>query len=190
MYEKQHRPTHQTHHGNLTPSETPAQQQPPPPPTRLQTEPELLSTSSTLSSAVPLETLNRALAAELIRAPLTGRRKRLRGNEAKRLASAVLQPLHAKPSPGSTPPAKVMSDYALGIAISSCLGLAGTVGVGIGGPTGGVRRVECIRFRVGGDGYESPVDEEDDDEEHENAARGGGSIKETFDVFFAVAFGG
>jgi hypothetical protein len=90
-----------------------------------------------------------------------------------------------------------MSDQALGIAISSCLGLTSAVGVGIGGPTGGVRRVECIRFRIGGDGYESPID---DDEEDGDAAAdhlrststnsGGGGIKETFDVFFAVNFGG
>ncbi|EUC36312.1 hypothetical protein COCCADRAFT_2615 [Bipolaris zeicola 26-R-13] len=191
MYEKQHRPTHQTYHGNLTPSETPAQPRPPPP-THSQPKPELPSTSPQLPSAVPLETLNRALAAELIRAPLTGRRKRLRGNEAKRLASAILQPLHAKPPPTSLAPTKLMSDYALGIAISSCLGLASTVGVGAGGPTGGVRRVECVRFRVGGDGYESPVDEEEDDDETESstARHGARSIKETFDVFFNVAFGG
>ena len=201
MYDKQHRPTHQTYHGALTPSETPAQPRPPPP-TRSQTEPEL-STSSQLPSAVPLETLNRALAAELIRAPLTGRRKRLRGNEAKTLASAILQPLYAKPTPGTTAPAKVMNDYALSIAISSCLGLAGTVGVGTGGPTGGVRRVECIRFRVGGDGYESPIDDDDDDtttnnnntnnnnqDESDSLSRSSANIKETFDVFFAVSFGG
>jgi hypothetical protein len=80
-----------------------------------------------------------------------------------------------------------MSDQALGIAISSCLGLTNAVGGGIGGPTGGVRRVECIRFRIGGDGYESPIDEDDDDADtlHE-----GGRIKETFDVQFAVSFGG
>lgn len=184
MYEKQNRPTHQTYHGALTPSETPAQPRPPPP-TRSQTEPEL-STSSQMPT-VPLETLNRALAAELIRAPLSGRRKRLRGNEAKTLASAILQPLYAKPTPGSASPAKVMSDQALGIAISSCLGLAGSVGVGVGGPTGGVRRVECIRFRIGGDGYESPIDEDDEDADN---MQGGGRIKETFDVSFAVSFGG
>jgi hypothetical protein len=80
-----------------------------------------------------------------------------------------------------------MSDDLIGLAISSCLGLTGAVGIGTGGPNGGVRRVECIRFRVGGDGYESPIDDEDEDAEgmHE-----GGTVKETFDVSFAVAFGG
>ncbi|KAF7448305.1 Abp2 multi-domain protein [Pyrenophora tritici-repentis] len=187
MYEKQGRPTHQTYHGALTPSETPAQPRPPPP-TRSQTELDLSAMSPIPS--IPLETLNRALAAELIRAPLGGRRKRLRGNEAKTLASAILQPLYAKPSSGPSPAAKVMSDQALSIAISSCLGLTSTVGFGLGGPTGGVRRVDCIRFRVGGDGYESPIDDEDEEAETSNDAQGSGRIKETFDVLFAVSFGG
>jgi hypothetical protein len=175
-------PTHHTYHGALTPSETPAQPQPPL--TRPQPQP-----SSPVPSlpAVSLESLNRALAAELIRAPLTGRRKRLRGTEAKYLASSILQPLYAKPTAGATAPAKIMSDQVLGIAISSCLGLTSTVGIGAGGPSGGVRRVECIRFRIGGDGYESPIDDDDDedaDNMHESSI-----IKETFDVSFAVSFG-
>lgn len=79
-----------------------------------------------------------------------------------------------------------MTNDLIGIAISSCLGLTSAVGFGTGGPTGGVRRVECIRFRIGGDGYESPIDDEDEDADmHE-----GGMVKETFDVSFAVTFGG
>ena len=176
-------PTHHTYHGALTPSETPAQPRPPPP-TRSPTQP----TSPEISlPSVPLDSLNRALAAELIRAPLTGRRKRLRGTEAKHLASCILQPLYAKPTAGSSAPAKVMSDQVLGIAISSCLGMTSTVGIGTGGPTGGVRRVDCIRFRIGGDGYESPIDEDDEDADNMHE---GGTIKETFDVSFAVSFGG
>jgi hypothetical protein len=175
-------PTHHTYHGALTPSETPAQPQAPP--VRSQNQPTL--PASALPS-VPLDSLNRALAAELIRAPLTGRRKRLRGIEAKHLASSILQPLYAKATTGSAAPAKVMNDQVLGIAISSCLGLTSTVGIGTGGPMGGVRRVECIRFRIGGDGYESPIDDEDEDADnmHESS-----TIKETFDVSFAVSFGG
>jgi hypothetical protein len=175
-------PTHHTYHGTITPSETPAQSQHPAPVSQI----PVPAQSSSLPS-VALDSLNRALAAELIRAPLTGRRKRLRGTEAKHLATSILQPLYAKPSSGSTAPAKVMSDQVLGIAISSCLGLTSTVGIGAGGPTGGVRRVECIRFRIGGDGYESPIDDEDDDADNMQES---GVIKETFDVSFAVSFGG
>jgi hypothetical protein len=111
----------------------------------------------------------------------------LRGTEAKHLASSILQPLYAKPSSASAAPTKVLSDQVLGIAISSCLGLTSTVGIGAGGPIGGVRRVECVRFRIGGDGYESPIDDEDDDADNMQES---GVIKETFDVSFAVSFGG
>jgi hypothetical protein len=80
-----------------------------------------------------------------------------------------------------------MSDQILSIAISSCLGLSNAVGIGLGGPSGGVKRVECVRFRIGGDGYESPIEDNDDDTGDPDSA---GPIKETFDVFFAVSFGG
>ncbi|KAL5117102.1 hypothetical protein ACEQ8H_005061 [Pleosporales sp. CAS-2024a] len=176
-------PSTDAYPGTLTRSETPA---PPRPlaPTRTLHE----STSPALGlPPVSLEGLNRALAAELIRAPLTGRRKRLRGTEAKNIASSILQPLYASPSMSSTAPAKMMSDQVLGIAICSCLGMTTAIGIGSGGPSGGVRRVECIRFRVGGDGYESLMD--DDDEDADNM-RENDTIKETFDVSFAVSFGG
>ncbi|KAF2744477.1 hypothetical protein M011DRAFT_408236 [Sporormia fimetaria CBS 119925] len=74
----------------------------------------------------------------------------------------------------------------LSFAISSCLGMCAAVGLGAGGPTGGVRRIECVRFRVGGDGYESPVD---DDEDEETEGLEGAHIKESFDVHFGVSFG-
>jgi len=80
-----------------------------------------------------------------------------------------------------------MSDQILGIAISSYLGLSSVVGLGTGGPNGGVRRVECVRFRVGADGYEDPYEEDDEDAE---GLHDSGNIKETFDVYFGVAFGG
>lgn len=154
-----------SYHGTLTPSETPARSHPPLAPT---SQPQ--HTSPDTSTPSPsLEILNRALAAELIRAPLSGRRKRLRGTEAKHLASSILTPLHTTTS--STPHSTLL--------IASYLGLPGTLG-----PTGGVRRVECIRFRVGGDGYESPIDDDENDED------AGGEVRETFDVSFAVSFGG
>ncbi|KAF9701917.1 hypothetical protein EKO04_000096 [Ascochyta lentis] len=175
--------SHLNFHGHFTPVETPARPQPPP---RSQNE-ATVSTSTPSLPSVSLDTLNRALAAELIRAPLTGRRKRLRGNEAKNLASSILLPLYAKPSAGHTSPVKIMSNQVLGIAISSCLGLSNAAGIGTGGPSGGVKRVECARFRIGGDGYESPIEDNEDDVEGIN---GSVTVKETFDVFFAVSFGG
>ncbi|PSN68136.1 hypothetical protein BS50DRAFT_573098 [Corynespora cassiicola Philippines] len=174
-----HNLAHQQH--APTPLETPAHAQP------LSRPQSQQSSSPSPLPQLPQEALNRALAAELIRAPITGRRKRLRSNEAKNLASAILQPLYSKPTVGVPSPAKVMSDQVLGIAISSCLGLTNAVGLGTGGPTGGVRRVECVRFRVGGDGYESPID---DDDEDADSMHGSGSIRETFDVSFVLSFGG
>lgn len=159
------------------------------PPTQQQVSPSYQPQSAVAALELPLippETLNRAIAAELIRAPLSGPRKRLRGTEAKNLASSILQQLYAKPTTGAASPAKVMSDHILGIVISSFLGMCSAVGLGAGGPMGGVRRVECVRFRVGGDGYESPIDEDDEDTGGIDAS----SIKESFDVYFGVSFGG
>jgi len=188
-------PTHHTYHGALTPSETPAQARPPVPPTSLAASeiPTTATTTPTTSTLIALskETLNRALAAELIRAPLAGRRKRLRGTEAKLLASAIIHPLYTAPtastaSTASPAQAQHMTEAALGVAISSCLGLGAAVGLGAGGPVGGVKTVECRRFRVGGDGYESPVDEEGED----GGSGDGAGVKETFDVCFSMGFGG
>lgn len=141
--------------------------------------------SATEWPQIASETLNRALAGELLRAPFSGPRKRLRGVEAKNIASAILQPLYTKPTSGASSAAKIMSDQMLSIVISSCLGLGSAVGLGLGGPSGGVRRVECTRFRVGGDGYESPIDEDDEDAENMEA----GMVKESFDIYFGISFG-
>ncbi|KAL5402773.1 hypothetical protein PMIN04_012937 [Paraphaeosphaeria minitans] len=148
--------------------------------------PEATTPSSSLPTLAP-DALKRALAASLIRAPLIGRRKRLSGTEAKALASAILSPL-TPPSPSSSSPSspKTMSQPVLAIAIASCLGLASAVGLGVGGPAGGVKRVECVRFRVGADGYESPVSS--DFSEAEGGADAA-ALRESFDVFFGVSFG-
>lgn len=159
--------------------------------TASQNSPRTPAQATTVHESMPIlppEALKRALVAELIRAPLSGRRKRLSGTEAKDLASSILSPLTAKPTSGISTSTKVMNDQLLGIAISSCLGLTSAVGLGSGGPAGGVRRVECARFRVGGDGYESPIDDEDEDDNQTLAAKS--TVRETFDVFFHVSFGG
>ncbi|KAF2006244.1 hypothetical protein P154DRAFT_517901 [Amniculicola lignicola CBS 123094] len=182
----------QTHQPSQIPSQAPIQQQPPP---SLQAQPTPSPSSPIPLPLIPPTTLNRALAAELIRAPLTGRRKRLRGTEAKNLASSILSPLLSKPANNPNNPAsRIINESVLSVAISSCLGLCSVVGLGTGGPVGGVRRVECVRFRVGGDGYESPVEEDEDGDEGGLAGVSGvggtGNIRETFDVIFNVSFGG
>lgn len=175
--------TQQTPQTASTPSYTPSQGHPSPH-TRLPA-----STMGAASSPIPqvsVDTLNRALAAELIRAQLKGRKKRLRGTEAKNLASAILQPLYATSNSGPSASAKNVNDHMLGIIISGCLGLGSAVGLGAGGPNGSVRRLECVRFRVGGDGYEDPID---DDEEDADTMNDGSTIRESFNVTFNVSFG-
>jgi hypothetical protein len=164
------------------------QQQPQSTPASAQTpgQPQPHSPATQQIPLLPPESINRALVAELIRAPLSGRRKRLRGTEAKALASAILSPLFAKPSSGTASPSKVINDQILNIAISSCLGLTSAVGLGTGGPNGGVRRVECVRFRIDGEGYESPFEGDDDDADNLTGA----NVRETFDVHFGISFGG
>lgn len=180
MFDK---PNEQHHQRQPSAQSLPAPPQPAPP----QPTPPALPLPS-----LPPEALKRALVAELVRAPMSGRKKRLGGAEAKNIASSILAPLlpaTGTPLPPPSSPAKAMSDQLLAIAISSCLGLTTAVGLGAGGPQGGVRRVECARFRVGGDGYESPVDEDDEDADGLGGGAPGG-IRESFDVYFGVAWGG
>ena len=169
------------------------QEQSTPSPTQIPSAPQppsqthLQTVASIAVPVLPEEALKRALVAELIRAPLSGRRKRLSGTEAKNLASSIMSSVNAKSGLTASTPTKAMSDQVLGIAISSCLGLTSAVGLGSGGPVGGVRRVECTRFRIGRDGYESPIDEGEDDDQ---TAATEGTVRETFDVLFHVGFGG
>jgi len=148
--------------------------------------PQSQSQSETSSPILELshETLNRALAAELLRAEIRGRRRRLRGSEAKNLAAAILQNLRGS-QPSSASSGKSMADSSFRLAIASCLGLCGQVGMGSGGPTGSAKKVVVQRFRIGGDGYDSPVDEDEDE-----MPEGGERIRESFDVVWNVTFGG
>ncbi|OCL07833.1 hypothetical protein AOQ84DRAFT_294349 [Glonium stellatum] len=57
--------------------------------------------------------------------------------------------------------------------------------MGSGGPIGNVKRVVVQRFRIGGDGYDSPVDEDEDE-----TPESGGRIRESFDVVWNITFGG
>jgi hypothetical protein len=50
---------------------------------------------------------------------------------------------------------------------------------------GAVKKISVRRFRVGGDGYDSPIDDDDDDETED-----GVNVKETFDIEWELALGG
>lgn len=130
------------------------------------------------------EDLKRALAADLLRADITGR-KRLRGTEAKALAEALLRRLNI--------PDNKVGEEVHRIVCASWLGLSGQTGLtgsgmGTAGGGGSAKRIVARRFRVGRDGYDSPVDEE---EEGGGGTSGeGDGVRETFDVSWRVCFGG
>jgi hypothetical protein len=135
------------------------------------------------------EALKRALAADLLKADLTGRSKSLRGTEAKELAESLLAHLrtHRISSPGSSaddPDARAADDVFRATA-ASWLGLNALAAPAAAAwnPVGssGVKKIHVRRFRVGGDGYDSPIDDEDDDE---------GETKMTFDIEWELSLGG
>ncbi|KAF2840362.1 hypothetical protein M501DRAFT_913573, partial [Patellaria atrata CBS 101060] len=145
---------------------------PKPQPRRLQQQTPV----STFPSNPP-HSLKRALAADLLRADIVGR-KRLRGSEAKGLADAVLRQL--RPSAQNEASDQISEDSKR-ISNASWLGLGQQVGLGNGGPVGGMKKVVCRRFRVSGDGYESPIDEDEEIPE--------GEVKESFDVSWGLLCG-
>jgi hypothetical protein len=141
--------------------------------------------------AITIEDLKRALAADLLRADIVGRPKRLRGSEAKELAEALISNLRARQSSGlvdGTSP----SDEIFLFTCATWLGLSapsGSPAAGVWNPVvssgSGAKKIVARKFRVNRDGYDSPVDDEDEDMESEPSA-----IKETFDVEWELTLGG
>lgn len=121
------------------------------------------------------EDLKRALAHELLRATLSGRkRKRLRGHEAKGLAAAML--------------ARIENPSVMQAA--TWLGLANELaGISEGKVQGGGKKIVCHRFRVDDDGYDSPMEDDDADEGPSEEADER-KIKETWDVSWSLLLGG
>lgn len=127
------------------------------------------------SREVPFESVRRALAADLLRADVEGR-KRLRGTEAKGLADVLLRRLKAHYNPRAQVPATHLA------IVASFLGLAPELGINSQG-FGGTKSLSSQRYRVGGDGYDSPID--DDDYRPEEGER----IRESIDLRWSVALG-
>lgn len=126
------------------------------------------------------EDVKRALTADLLRARITGR-KRLRGAEAKALADALLRRM--KPEGGSSSQDEMSKDVFPSVS-ANWLGLSLT-GNGCSAPNGGsAKEIVVQRFRVGKDGYDSPI--YDDEEESETPA----VVKETFDISWSATLGG
>lgn len=133
------------------------------------------------------ETLKRALAHDLLRATLTGwRRKRLRGAEAKGLAAAMLARIGSQST----------EQAATWLGLTEEMGLADANTVKFHGEG---KRISVTRFRVGEDGYDSPIDDDedgdadgDDDGDVDVQAKKVAKrrVKESFDVSWTVSMGG
>ncbi|KAK7730805.1 hypothetical protein SLS57_001639 [Botryosphaeria dothidea] len=131
---------------------------------------------------VTREALKRLLAADLLRADLSGR-KRLRGHEAKALADAILTQLSAQIEGTGE------EDSSINQGLVNWLGYSTHIGLGHAPIPSGIKKIVVQKYRVSDDGYESPIDE-DDDEREEIALGEGTRIKETFDVSWSLMFGG
>jgi hypothetical protein len=121
------------------------------------------------AAAAGTEDLKRALVASLLRAEISGRAKRLRGTEAKELADAILRKLNA-------------TGYGQAEELHRFLCASW---LGISSPAGALaqKKITVRRFRVGGDGYDSPLEDED-------TLHDGDEIRETFDVEWSHSLGG
>ena len=141
------------------------------------------------------EDLKRALAADLLRADLTGRGgKRLRGSEAKDLAEALLSRLRSPQPQHHQQPAQQPSAFpapdAFNTTSAAWLGLSQLAGL----PqlTGSAKKIFVQRYRVGRDGYDSPIDDDDDQGEAQDGppqAAAEGEVRETFDIEWTAGLG-
>ncbi|KAF2432252.1 hypothetical protein EJ08DRAFT_648323 [Tothia fuscella] len=133
------------------------------------------------------EDLKRALAADLLRAEIEGRGKRLRGSEAKELAEVLLSRLRPQQHSAVSDPGGISglaSEDVFRLTSASWLGLNLQLGLSSSGvqSTGAGKKITVRRFRVGGDGYDSPLDEDD-------TVDAADEIRETFDVEWSLALG-
>ncbi|KAF1990608.1 hypothetical protein K402DRAFT_389535 [Aulographum hederae CBS 113979] len=133
------------------------------------------------------EDLRRSLAADLLRADIKGR-KRLRGAEAKQLADAVLLRLRSQQQQQQIQTSQDATDDEdlFRVTAASWLGLSAPLGLSsVGAPIGTAKKIKVTRFRRGGDGYDSPID--DDEDIHDG---NGAIVKEMFDVSWNLLLGG
>jgi len=140
------------------------------------------------ASAVSDEDIKRGLAADLLRADISGLargRKRLRGSEAKDLASVLLTRLGAKDQIMSSLDV-VVSWLGLDMGKKNSSSAPPHIGTGLG-----QKRITVQRYRVHGDGYDSPVDDDELDAAPDLTRDGEDrpEVRETFDVEWTARFG-
>ena len=121
------------------------------------------------------EALKRVVASDLLRAELIGRRTRLNGDEAKRLADVVLLRLNVPRSDTDNP-----HDDIARLTAASWLGVGGQLNVPLGPATGQNKRITVTRLRLDDEGYEEIVSAHDDHQ---------GQIREVFDLSWTVSMG-
>ncbi|TKA64165.1 hypothetical protein B0A55_10716 [Friedmanniomyces simplex] len=119
------------------------------------------------------EVLKRVLTNDLLRATLRGRQQRLNGDEAKKLADAVLQRMGIPKEDTDE-----SRDDIARLTAASWLGLGEQLNVPLGPATGRGKRINVTRFRMDAEGYEEIVSAQ------EGAS---GDIREVFDLSWTVS---
>ncbi|KAI7510075.1 hypothetical protein KC347_g4644 [Hortaea werneckii] len=122
------------------------------------------------------EALKRILTSDLLRAELTGRQNRINGDEAKRLADAVLQRLGVPRQ--DTDESK---DDIARLTAASWLGLGEQLNVPLGPATSTGKKIVVTRFRTDAEGYEEIV--APDEGETSN-------VREVFDLSWIASING
>ncbi|KAK5690686.1 hypothetical protein LTR17_025880 [Elasticomyces elasticus] len=119
------------------------------------------------------EVLKRVLTNDLLRATLEGRQQRLGGDEAKRLADAVLQRMGIPKEDTND-----MRDDIARLTAASWLGLGEQLNVPLGPATSQGKRISVTRFRMDVEGYEEIVSAQEVASE---------DIREVFDLSWTVS---
>ncbi|KAK5171521.1 hypothetical protein LTR04_002412 [Oleoguttula sp. CCFEE 6159] len=137
--------------------------------------------------SVPLltaEHLKRTLAADLLRADITGR-TRLRGTEAKELADAIL--LRIRPRSVEHVHNAPLEDTFL-LVCASWLGVPAQLSLGLGSElVGSVKRIVVHRYRIANDGCRMPLEDDSEDSLVDSATT---AITETYDISWSLLLGG
>lgn len=157
---------------------------------------------SCATAGLATETLKRLLAADLLRADLDGRRKRLRGNEAKALAEAALTRIGVRMESHASSATRSVQEHRnitvatwLGLQLNAydCTGSFDSILTASASRSGASpKKIAIHRFRTNTDGYDSPADDEDSGDESGDVpmSRSHGRLKKIFDISWSSDFGG
>ncbi|KAF2716796.1 hypothetical protein K431DRAFT_278181 [Polychaeton citri CBS 116435] len=147
-----------------------------------ESEPTRVSQNShDTSNNFDFESMKRVLTSDLLRAELVGRATRLTGDEARRLAQAMLERLHVAQSlPGSN----ASNGEVARLTAASWLGLGNLLNVPLGLAISPGKKIRVAYFRTDVDGYEDPVSAQEVE-----APPADNGIREIFSVCWRVSMG-